>query len=74
VRSSAREHFAAQRAENRANADQALADLKAIGVTVESISEAERAAWAKLTEPLFAEFGAKSPETKAMIDKIRALA
>ena len=28
----------------------------------------------KATEPLFAEFGAKSPATKAMIDKIRALA
>ena len=73
VRSSAREHFAEQRKVNRANADKALADLQAIGVSVKKISDEERAQWAKRTEPLFAEFGAKSPETKAMIDKIRAL-
>lgn len=73
VRSSAREHFAEQRKVNRANADKALADLQAIGVSVRKISDEERAQWAKRTEPLFAEFGAKSPETKAMIDKIRAL-
>jgi C4-dicarboxylate-binding protein DctP len=74
VRSSAKEAFAEQRASNRAQADQALADLKAAGVSVSSISEEERAKWAELTEPLFAEFGSKSPETKAMIDKIRELA
>jgi len=73
VRSSAKEHFAEQRKVNRANADKALADLEAIGVSVSKISEEERAQWAKLTEPLFAEFGSKSPETQAIIDKIRAL-
>ena len=74
VRTSAKEAFAEQRKVNRANADQALADLEKIGVTVHKISEEQRAEWAKLTEPLFAEFGSKSPETQAMIDKIRALA
>jgi len=73
VRSSAKEHFAEQRKINRANADQALTDLQATGVSVSKISEEERAQWAKLTEPLFAEFGSKSPETQVMIDKIRAL-
>ena len=74
VRTSAKEAFAEQRKVNRANADQALADLEKIGVTVNRISDEQRAEWAKLTEPLFAEFGSKSPETQAMIDKIRALA
>lgn len=74
VRSSAKEAFAEQRKQNRANADKALADLKGIGVTVTQISAADRAKWAELTEPLFAEFGAKSADTKAMIVKIRALA
>ena len=73
VRSSAKEVFAEQRTENRAKADQALEDLKAVGVTVHSIDDAERAKWAELTSPLFDEFGSKSPETAAMIAKIRAL-
>jgi len=73
VRSSAKEAFAEQRKVNRANADKALEDLKAVGVTVHSISDEERAKWAALTEPLFAEFGAKSAETAAMIKKIRDL-
>ncbi len=74
VRSTAREVFAGQRATNRANADAALAELKGLGVEVHAIAEGERAAWAALTEPLFAEFGAKSPETAAMIARIRELA
>jgi len=73
VRDSAKEVFAEQRATNRANADKALDDLKKIGVTVHTISAAERAKWIDLTRPLFDEFGAKSAETKAMIGKILAL-
>lgn len=74
VRDSAKESFAAQRTENRAKADKALDDLKAVGCTVHSFAEAERAKWAELTEPLFAEFGSKSAKTAEMIDKIRSLA
>lgn len=74
VRDTAKAEFAAQRAENRAKADQALEDLKAVGATVHSISEEERAKWASLTEPLFGEFGSKSEKTAEMIAKIRALA
>ncbi|OYW60161.1 MAG: TRAP dicarboxylate transporter subunit DctP [Bosea sp. 12-68-7] len=74
VRASAKEVFAEQRATNRANADKALADLEKLGCKVNRISEAERAKWAEMTAPLFDQFGSKSPETKAMIDKIRKLA
>ena len=73
VRTSATEVFAEQRATNRANAAKALADLEKLGVKVNKIADAERAKWSELTAPLFAEFGAKSPETKVMIDKIRQL-
>jgi TRAP-type transport system periplasmic protein len=74
VRSTAKEVFAEQRATNRAKANDALADLQKAGVTVHKISDDERKKWAELTAPLFDEFGAKSPETKAMIAKIRELA
>lgn len=73
VRSSAREVFAEQRSLNRAKTDEALAELKKVGVTVRQIPAEERQRWAELTAPLFDEFGAKSPETKAMIAKIREL-
>jgi TRAP-type C4-dicarboxylate transport system substrate-binding protein len=73
VRTSATEVFAEQRTTNRANAAKALADLEKLGVKVNKITDAERAKWAELTAPLFAEFGAKSAETKVMIDKIRQL-
>jgi TRAP-type C4-dicarboxylate transport system substrate-binding protein len=73
VRTSATEVFAEQRATNRANAAKALADLEKLGVKVNKIADAERAKWAELTAPLFAEFGSKSAETKVMIDKIRQL-
>jgi tripartite ATP-independent transporter DctP family solute receptor len=73
VRTSATEVFAEQRATNRANAAKALADLEKLGVKVNKIGDAERAKWAELTAPLFAEFGSKSAETKVMIDKIRQL-
>jgi TRAP-type transport system periplasmic protein len=74
VRSSAREVFAEQRATNRAKAADALAELERTGVTVHRISEEERARWVQATAPLFDEFGQRSPETRAMIDRIRALA
>lgn len=74
VRTSAKEVFAEQRQTNRANADKALADLEKQGCKVNRISAEERAKWAALTEPLFEQFGAKSAETKAMIEKIRKLA
>lgn len=74
VRETAVEAFAAQRTENRAKADQALEDLKAVGCTVHAIDPNERAKWAELTEPLFDEFGSKSAKTAEMIAKIRGLA
>lgn len=74
VRDTAVAAFAEQRAENRAKADQALEDLKAVGCTVHSIDPAERAKWAELTAPLFDEFGEKSEKTAEMIGKIRDLA
>jgi C4-dicarboxylate-binding protein DctP len=74
VRASAKEVFAEQRALNRAKTDEALNELKKAGVTVREISPDERRRWAELTAPLFEEFGAKSPETKATIDKMRELA
>jgi len=72
VRDSARQVFAEQRAENRANAAKTLEELKAAGIAVYQLSDTPK--WREATEPLFAEFGAKSPATKAMIDRIRALA
>ncbi len=72
VRDSAKEVFAEQRKQNRANAAKTLEELKASGITVYQLSDAPK--WQQATEPLYAEFSAKSPATKAMIDKIRALA
>lgn len=72
VRDTAKIVFAEQRRVNRANTAKTLEELKAAGITVRTASDG--AAWLKATEPLFAEFGSKSPATKAMIDKIRALA
>ena len=72
VRSSAKGVFAEQRKQNRANAAKTLEELKASGITVYQLGDLPK--WHEATEPLFAEFGAKSPATKAMIDKIRALA
>ncbi len=73
VRDSAKEVFAEQRKSNRANASAALDDLKKQGITVHQLSEQEKQRWLDATKSLFDEFGAKSPETKAMIDKIIAL-
>lgn len=72
VRSSAKGIFAEQRKQNRANAARTLEELKGSGITVYQLSDTPK--WHQATEPLFGEFGAKSPATKAMIDRIRALA
>lgn len=72
VRTSAVEVFAEQRKINRANAARTLEQLKAGGVTVHTL--ADTAAWRSATAKLYDEFGAKSPATKAMIERIRALA
>jgi C4-dicarboxylate-binding protein DctP len=72
VRDSAKVIFAEQRKENRANAAKTLEELKASGIAVYHLSDTPK--WVEATESLYAEFGSKSPATKAMIDKIRALA
>ena len=72
MRDTAKEVFAEQRKVNRANTAKTLEELKAAGVTVHQLSDTPK--WRQATESLFAEFGAKSPATKAMIDKIRGLA
>jgi C4-dicarboxylate-binding protein DctP len=72
VRDSAKEVFAEQRKVNRANTAKTLEELKAAGVAVHQLSDTPK--WRQATESLFAEFGAKSPATKAMIDKILGLA
>jgi C4-dicarboxylate-binding protein DctP len=72
VRESAKEIFAEQRKVNRANSAKTLEELKASGITVYQLSDTPK--WAAATESLFDEFGAKSPATKAMIEKIRGLA
>jgi len=73
IRDSAKEVFAEQRAQNRAKTSDALEELKPFGVTVYSLTPAEAERWLSATHSLFDEFGAKSPETKAMIGKILAL-
>lgn len=73
VRSSAEEAFAEQRRVNRALADQTLEGLRAQGVEIFSLPEAELAQMEARTEPLFEQFGAVSPETAEMIAAIRAL-
>lgn len=65
--------FAEQRAQNRAQATEALDQLKRLGVTVYSLAPTEAERWLTATRSLFDEFGAKSPETKAMVEKILAL-
>lgn len=71
VRTSALEVFAEQRRVNRANAAATLEQLKGMGVQVHTLQDS--GAWRQATARLFDEFGAKSPATKAMIDRIRAL-
>jgi C4-dicarboxylate-binding protein DctP len=71
VRTTAKEIFAEQRKLNRENTAKTLDELKASGVTALTLSDTPK--WRDATASLFDEFGAKSPATKAMIDKIRAL-
>lgn len=73
VRTSAKEAFAEQRRVNRENAAKTLEELKGLGVNVQALPAEELAKMEEQTARLFDEFGSKSPETKAMIDKIRAL-
>ena len=73
VRTTAKEVFADQRKDNRTNTASALEKLKGLGVNVYQIDDAEKQKWVEATSGLFEEFSAKSPETKAMIAKIRAL-
>lgn len=73
-RSSAKEVFAEQRTVNRAGADQALEDLKAVGCIVHPFPAEEKARWEAASASLYDTFGATSPETAAMIAKIQALA
>ena len=73
-RSSAKEVFAEQREINRAGADKALEDLKGVGCVVHPFPDEEKAKWEEKSAELFDTFGATSPETAAMIAKIRALA
>ncbi len=72
-RDSAKEVFAEQRTANRAGADKALEDLKAVGCTVHPFSDEQKAAWEAKTAPLFDQVSAVSAETADMIAKIRAL-
>lgn len=73
-RSSDKEVFEEQRTNNRAGADQALEDLKAVGCVVYPFPASEKAKWEEKSASLYDTFGATSPETAAMIAKIRALA
>ena len=73
-RTTAKEAFAEQRATNRAGADKALEDLKAVGCTVHPFPAEEKAKWEDKSASLYDTFGATSPATAEMIAKIRALA
>jgi len=73
VRETAKEHFAEQRRVNRALADETRQKLVSEGLEVVELSAGELANMESQTAKLFDEFGSKSPETKEMIDKIRAL-
>ena len=71
VRVSAVEAFAAQRKVNRANTAKTIEQLKSLGVTMHTLQDLP--AWRQATLKLYDEFGAKSPATKVMIERIRAL-
>ena len=73
VRETAKEAFAEQRKVNRAKADEALAELKKLGVQVYELPKDELARMEKLTSPLYDQFGSKSAATAEMIKQIRAL-
>lgn len=73
VRETAKEAFAEQRKINRAKADEALAELKKLGVQVHELPKDELVRMEKLTAPLYEQFGSKSAATAEMIKQIRAL-
>ena len=73
VRKTAKEAFAEQRKINRAKADEALAELKKLGVQVHELPKDELVRMEKLTAPLYEQFGSKSAATAEMIKQIRAL-
>lgn len=73
VRESARDVFAEQRRTNRAKTDEALRDLEKAGVTVHRLPPEESSRWFAQAKPLFDEFAGRSPETKAMVERILAL-
>jgi TRAP-type transport system periplasmic protein len=73
VRETAKEAFAEQRKINRAKADEALAELKKLGVQVHELPKDELVRMEKLTSPLYDQFGSKSAATAEMIKPIRAL-
>src|SRR5690606_8123163 len=74
VHSSAKEAFAEQRTLNRANTGATVDLLKTHGVEVAEIAPEELQKMKDATAPLFDEFGAKSSETREMIQAILALA
>jgi C4-dicarboxylate-binding protein DctP len=69
---SAKENFAEQRKQNRANADTTLEELKKAGMIVHPCKDSPK--WSEATESQFDEWSAKSPAAKEMVAKIRALA
>jgi C4-dicarboxylate-binding protein DctP len=69
---SAKENFAEQRKQNRANADSTLEELKKSGMIVHMCKDLPK--WSEATESQFDEWSAKSPAAKEMVAKIRALA
>ena len=73
VRETAKEAFAEQRKINRAKADEALTELKKLGVQVHELPKDELVRMEKLTSPLYDQFGSKSAATAEMIKQIRAL-
>jgi TRAP-type transport system periplasmic protein len=69
---SAKEVFAEQRKENRANANSTLEELKKGGLIVHQAKDLPK--WREATESQFDEWSAKSPAAKEMVAKIRGLA
>lgn len=72
VLTSAKECFAEQRKQNRANADATLEELKKSGMIVHQCKDLPK--WVEATASQFDEWSAKSPAAKEMVAKIRALA
>ncbi len=73
VRESAKAAFAKQREINRAQASDALEELKGLGVEVFELPPEELEKMREATARLFEDFGSKSEETAEMIKKIQDL-